>query len=169
MKKTLLLVLALISFGAFAQTEKDSTKVTTTKYVAVGLSMSLTSNESFAYSSYPSVEVGITRNDVSYGVVFGRGSLKGFAESDDRLSNYFYEFKVSPSVSLGYVNANIILGIGGYINSGGQDPALGDTNSTFVEYGFGLSKSFGNLSYGLSYSNWDGLDYVTPSVSYSFN
>lgn len=168
MKKLFFTLIALIALTVTAQAQTDSTKVKTTKYVSVGLSINPTTNDTFEYSSYPSVEVGITRNDVSYGVLFGRGSLKGLGDSVDTFSNYFYEFKVSPSVSLGYVNANLILGIGGYINSGGQNSTNGDTDSSFVEYGFGLSKSYGNLSYGLSYSNWDGLDYVTPSLSYSF-
>jgi hypothetical protein len=168
MKKLFYVLFAFIALTVTAQAQTDSTKVKTTKYVSVGLSINPTTNDSFEYSSYPSVEVGITRNDVSYGVVFGRGSLKGLADSQDNFANYFYEFKVSPSVSLGFVNANLILGVGGYINGGGQNPENGDTNSSFVEYGFGFSKSYGNLSYGLSYSNWDGMNYVTPSVSYAF-
>jgi len=174
MKKLFYVLFAFIALTISAQAQTDSTKVKTIKYISVGLSINPTTNDSFEYSSYPSVEVGITRNDVSYGVVFGRGSLKGLGESQDNFTNYFYEFKMSPSVSLGFVNANLILGVGGYINGGGQNTGPDvdvediDTNSSFIEYGFGFSKSYGNVSYGLSYSNWDGTNYVTPSVSYAF-
>jgi hypothetical protein len=99
------------------------------------------------------------KNDISYGVVLGRASLRDLGSFSDNIQNYFYEIKISPSTSLGYLNGNLILGLGGYINQG---------NRHFVEYGAGLSKTFGNVSYGLSYSNWDGVDYVTPSVSLSF-
>lgn len=150
------LVIALLSLSAFAQT--DSTQVKTTMYVGVGLSMSKFDN-SFGETAYPSVEVGVTRNDVSYGVAFGRTSLKGFASKEDMSSNYFYEVKVAPSVSLGYLNANLVFGLGGYVN----------INKSFVEYGAGLSKTFGDVTYGLSYTNWDDIDYLTPYVSYSFN
>jgi hypothetical protein len=155
MKKLFLVLFAFIALTVNAQEQK--TTPTTTKYVSFGLSVS-NFNETFSDNSYPSIEVGVTRNDVSYGLVFGRASLRGLGESNDTLSNYFYEVKVTPSVSLGYLNANLILGVGGYINQ----------NRSFVEYGGGLSKTFGNTTYGLSYTNWDGVDYLTPSVSFSF-
>lgn len=156
MKKLILVLVALIGLTVSAQT--DSTSVKTSKYVAVGLSISKFDN-TIGDTAYPSVEVGVTRNDVSYGIVFGRASLKGFASSEDSTSNYFYEVKVSPSVSLGYLNGNLVLGLGGYINQQGR---------TFTEFGAGVSKTFGVLTYGLSYTNWDKVNYVTPSVALSF-
>jgi hypothetical protein len=158
MKKLFYVLIAFIALTVTAQGQTDSTKVKTTKYVSVGLSMS-NFDETFSDNSYPSVEVGFTKNDISYGVVLGRASLRDLGSFSDNIQNYFYEIKISPSTSLGYLNGNLILGLGGYINQG---------NRHFVEYGAGLSKTFGNVSYGLSYSNWDGVDYVTPSVSLSF-
>lgn len=168
MKKLFLVLFAFFALTVTAQ-EQTTTPTTSsyTPYVSVGLSMS-NFGETFSDNAYPSVELGVTRNDVSYGVVFGRSSLRGLGESDDSISNYFYEIKVAPSVSLGYLNANLILGAGGYINGGGVNLSEGDNDSFFVEYGFGLSKSFGKTTYGLSYSNWDGVDYLTPSVSFNF-
>jgi hypothetical protein len=157
MKKLIYVLFAFIALTVSAQAQETKCSKTT-KYVAVGLSMA-SFDETFAENSFPSVEVGFTRNDVSYGVAFGRASLRGLGNSEDVLQNYFYELKMVPSLSLGYFNANLILGVGGYVNQG---------NRHFVEYGAGLSKTFGNVSYGLSYSNWDGVDYVTPSVSYAF-
>jgi hypothetical protein len=166
MRKLFLLLFAFFALTVTAQEQKTECSKTTT-YVAVGLSMA-SFDKTFAENSFPSVEVGFTRNDVSYGVAFGRASLRGLGDSEDVLQNYFYELKVVPSVSLGYFNANLILGVGGYVNNGGVNLNEGDNSSFFIEYGFGLSKTFGNVSYGLSYSNWDGVDYITPSVSYAF-
>lgn len=166
MKNLFYALIAFIALTVTAQAQTQETnKSKTTYYVSAGLSMSTFDSE-FAKGAFPSLEVGFTRNDVSYGLAVGRAALKGFANSEDVLQNYFYELKVTPSVSLGYLNANLILGVGGYVNGGGKSDT--DSNSTFVEYGAGLSKTFGDVTYGLSYSNWDGVDYVTPSVSYSF-
>jgi hypothetical protein len=96
---------------------------------------------------------------LSYGLVLGRGNLIGLAQSGDVLSNYFYEVKVSPSFPIGIVNANIILGVGSYFIT---------SNAMFIEYGIGVSKSYGNLTYGVSYMNWDDINYITPSISYGF-
>jgi hypothetical protein len=152
------LFLLLFAFTALSLTAQEQTTCSqNSMYVGFGFSMASVSNFEYG-TSFPSVEVGFTRNDVSYGVAFGRASLKGLGNSEDVLQNYFYELKVVPSLPLGPVNANLILGMGGYI----------DSQDFFVEYGFGLSKSFGNVSIGLSYTNWDRQDYVTPSVSFSF-
>ena len=165
MKKLILVLVAVLglTWSAQAQTETVETPTKTSMYVGVGLSMSnSTAGETFTTTSYPSLEVGVTRNDVSYGVVLGRGSLdkmSPFNDKEDGLSNYFWELKVSPSFNLGQVNGNLILGAGSYFAS---------NNAYFIEYGIGVSKSYGNLTYGVSYTNWDGVDYVTPSVSFGF-
>jgi hypothetical protein len=187
MKKILLLAILLISTvtfgqkrnaGAAASTQADTTSVSKSKYVpyvSVGLSISSgnsyeTNANTYAFneSSYPSLEVGVTRQNLSVGVVFGRGALKGLGSSTDRIGNYYWEVKAVPSFSLGVVNASLIFGAGSYLartaNADGSH-----TDTTFIEYGTGISYSKGNYSYGLAYSNWDGIDYITPSVSYSFN
>ena len=61
-------------------------------------------------------------------------------------------YSTSGNISL---NGQIILGVGSYYAH----------NTTFVEYGVGLSKTYGDLTFGVSYSNWDGGDYITPSIS----
>lgn len=157
------LFLVLFAFFALTVTAQEQTTTPTTSsyapYVSVGLSMSNSNGVSFNESSYPSVELGVTRNNVSIGVVLGRGQLRGIGKDTDVLSDYFYEFKVSPSFNLGTVTGNVILGVGSYFDT---------SNAMFIEYGVGVSKSYGDLSYGLSYSNWNGVNYVTPSVSLAF-
>jgi hypothetical protein len=112
-------------------------------YIGAGLSMANSKGQAFDVTSYPSIEFGITRSNLSYGLVLGRGNLIGLAQSGDVLSNYFYEVKVSPSFPIGIVNANIILGVGSYFIT---------SNAMFIEYGIGVSKSYGNLTYGVSYT-----------------
>jgi hypothetical protein len=187
MKKILLLAILLISVvtfgqkrhaGAAASTQSDSTTVSTSKYVpyvSVGLSISNgnsyeTNANSYGFneSSYPSVEVGVSRENLSAGIAFGRRSLKGLGNSEDNIKNYYTELRVVPSFKLGVVNASLIFGIGSYLGRI-ENPDGSNTDTTFIEYGTGISYSVGNYSYGLAYSNWDGLDYITPSLSYSFN
>ena len=97
-----------------------------------------------------------------YWLSIGRGQLSGTVMSntaDKDFNNYFWELRVQPTFPLGSITGNLIIGAGSY---------FGTSGAGFVEYGLGASKSYGDLSYGLSYSNWDGINYVTPSVSYSF-
>jgi hypothetical protein len=180
MKKLVVLLVALFSLtvvgqkrtgGAISSTQADSTQVVKTskltKYVSVGLSISNgntydTNDNKYTFSegSYPSIEFGVTRENVSAGLVIGRGNLYRLGEKTDKLGNYYGELKLSPSFPLGAINATLIFGVGSYFNE--------IKGSTFIEYGTGISYSKGNYSYGVSYSNWDGLDYITPSLSYSF-
>lgn len=125
------------------------------KYVSWGVSMS--NNSDFNSGSYSSLEFGVLYNDVAFGLVLGRGSLNGIFKNDD-IRNYFYEVKVAPSFPIGKVYGNIILGVGGYI----------DTKRNFIEYGLGVSYTHKKIGYGVSFSNWDGVDYVTPSITYNF-
>ena len=150
MKNLVLLLICVLAFNSFAQ---DSCKVT--KYVSVGLSM--TNGDEFVSNAFNSIDFGVTKHDISMGVSLGRGNLKGmFRESDD-LKNYYYEFKVSPSFPLGYISLNLLLGVGGYFK----------TPTSFIEYGFGFSHSYKSFSYGCSFSNWDGLNYVSPSITFN--
>ena len=64
----------------------------------------------------------------------------------------------STKCNIGKVYGNIILGYGGYF----------DVNHNFIEYGVGVSYTHKRLGYGVSFSNWDGVDYVSPSVSFNF-
>ena len=153
MKKLLLLIACMWFINALAQ---DSTKCNVGKYVSWGLSLS--NNTDFNTGSYSSLEFGIVKHDVAAAVVFGRGNLDGIFRSGDVLSNYFYEIKVSPSFPIGKVCGNIILGYGGYFNA----------SHNFIEYGLGVSYTHNKLGYGVSFSNWDGFDYVTPSITYNF-
>ena len=156
MKKVTFLLLALVSLSAFAQT-----KSATTKYLAVGYSIgNRVDGKHFDEISYPSLEFGVTRNNLSLGLSVGRGQTCGIAQTGDKLSQYFYEGRVTQAFPFTKeVSGNVILGVGSYFIT---------DNAVFVEYGFGLTKTCGKITYGLSYTNWDKVGYLTPSLSYSF-
>lgn len=144
--------MVLVSVESWSQCGEN----TLNKYVSWGVSMS--NNSDFNTGSYSSLEFGVIYNDVAAGLVFGRGSLQGVFDKTDNIRNYFYELKVSPSFPIGKVYGNIILGVGGYI----------DTKHNFIEYGLGVSYTHKKIGYGVSFTNWDGVDYVTPSITFNF-
>lgn len=162
MKKVVLGMLLCATIG-FAQTKKSNamkqsdsihTETPYVPYISVGLSF--TNGDDFKKDSYPSVEIGITKGNISFGLALGRGNL--YFEQDN-ISNYFYEPKVTGSLPIGKLYGTLVFGIGGYI----------DTPHTFIEYGSGLGYTDGNISYSITYSNWDKVDYITPCITYTFN
>lgn len=181
MKKVILLAILLVSTANFAQKKRspnavavktntvDSTSVVKTEwknYIAVSVSMSsgntYDTNENkytFAESAYPSVEVGFSKGNVMGGLAIGRGNFKGMGSNEDGIGNYYAEIRITPSFPLGIIDANVVFGAGTYLVS---------SKGVFVEYGSGISYTKGNYTYGIGYSNWDGVDYISPSLSYSF-
>lgn len=188
MKKILLAIL-LFSITTFGQKRHggvhhtkamsvtaDSTYVDTTsapkekwsKYIALGLSISNgndygdnTNKTTFDEASYPSLEFGFSRENISLSGVIGRGNLLGLGTHDDKFSNYYWEVKATPTFPLGIVTASIIFGAGSYFNN--------DKGNTFIEYGSGISYTVNKFTYGICYTNWDGVDYITPNISYNLN
>lgn len=152
MRNLLVVLMCMWAVSTFAQ---DSTKCNVGKYVSWGVSLS--NNSDFNTGSYSSLEFGVVCHDVAFGLALGRGSLDGIFKNDN-IRNYFYEVKVVPSFPIGKVYGNIIMGVGSYI----------DTKHNFIEYGLGVSYTHNKIGYGVSYTNWDGVDYVTPSISYNF-
>ena len=59
---------------------------------------------------------------------------------------------------LGDLSGSVIFGYGGYFNS----------SRNFIEYGAGISYKVKHISYGVMVSNWDGVTYVTPNITYNF-
>lgn len=177
MRKISLILVLLVSTLTFAQkkhsivstqaeTVKETKSTPITGYVAVGIGISngntYDTNESkysFTDSSFPSVEVGINVKNVAIGVNVGRTNFHNLGDNTDSIKNYYSELKVVPSFPLGAVSANLIFGAGSYFTGRG----------TFIEYGTGISYSVGKCSYGLSYSNFDGVDYISLGLSYNFN
>jgi hypothetical protein len=160
MKKLFYVLFAFIALTVTAQAQE--TKKEKTNYVSASLSLANANGQTFSQSTYASVEYGIVRKSVMYGLAVGRGQLNGDVMSNttgENFRNYFWQVRVQPTFPLGSVTGSVILGAGSYFAT---------SDAGFIEYGLGVSKSYGDLSYGLSYSNWNGVDYVTPSVSYAF-
>lgn len=159
MRKLFYVLFAFIALTVTAQAQE-----TKSNYVSASLSLANADGQSFNESTYASVEYGIVRKGVAYGLAVGRGQLQGNRElsngdSTTNFQNYFWEVRVQPTFPLGSVTGSVILGAGSF---------FGSSDAGFIEYGLGVSKSYGDLSYGLSYSNWNGVNYVTPSVSLAF-
>jgi hypothetical protein len=154
-----------------ASVTADSTATTSTKwnkYVAVGISISNgntydtnTNAYTFQESAYPSVEFGFSRENLSLSGVIGRGNFQGLGSHADGIGNYYWEVKATPTFPLGVVNASLIFGAGTYFNN--------QVGNGFIEYGSGISYTVGKFTYGVCYTNWDGIDYITPNVSFSLD
>jgi hypothetical protein len=153
---SLFLLCATISFAQFDSTLTLRPRVT--GYISAGLSLTnIPEYSDFLTSSYVSVEGGVMYSNFGAGLAFGRGNLKGIGEGDN-INNYFLEGKVSYTQPLKFISGVVFLGYGGYVG----------TKDMFIEYGLGLTYSYKHMGFGVSYSNWDGGNYLTPSVSYYF-
>jgi hypothetical protein len=154
MKKLIIAVFLLLTITSFAQ--EDSTK-SYTVYLAGGLSISNSANSTFGRSSYPSLELGVMKDNLTGGLVVGRSNLSGF--DNDVVQNYWYELKTAVYFPIGKVNGYGIFGIGNYIS----------TKQLFIEYGAGFSYSLtNNIDTFVQASSWDGTFYITPGLVYNF-
>ncbi|MEM9067294.1 MAG: hypothetical protein AAGE52_02270 [Myxococcota bacterium] len=125
-------------------------------YLAAGLSISNTGDGNFGEATYPSIEFGLSKGAASFGLVFGRESndYSGSGEASD----YWWELKLSVAVPVRDFSAYGLLGFGNYLS----------TDQFFIEYGLGVSYSWGPVSVFAQISNWDGVWYVTPGLMLSF-
>jgi len=124
------------------------------KYISLGISV--TNGDTLTLASYPSVEFGVSKENISLGLVLGRGNLR-FSDRD-AISRYFYEGKVTASEQFGGVKGFVLAGLGNYIT----------TNHIFIEYGGGLCKSFKNTDYFIQASNFDGQNYISLGATFNF-
>lgn len=156
MKKLLVFVsVILISASSFAQT--DSTK--TNFYASAGISIGhVDANDesinSFNKASYPSLEIGLMRKNVSLGAVFGFENI--LVSSSSRK---FYELKTAISYPIGNYSGYALFGVGAYFEN--------DFNN-FIEYGAGFSYAPSKLGYFIQYSNWARTNYISVGLSYNF-
>lgn len=121
-----------------------------------GVSLSLSNGEPFSETSYPSIENGIMYKNVYGSVVIGRENLT-FSEKDC-IENYFYELKVGTTFPIGCVSGTVFGGYGKYFSS----------LYNFIEFGAGISYTYKKFSYGINYSNWNNVNYVTPSLTFNW-
>jgi hypothetical protein len=154
--KVVILLITLLSFTFVnAQDSIKSTKssVEFTPYIATGISIPNTTD--FANNAYWSAEIGVMMNNISVGGIFGVNNLNSFNKGID---SYWYEGKVAYSFPLGLVDGYGVFGMGSYIGTKG---------SIFLEYGGGISKTFGHTGVFIQVSSWDRIMYCSTGVSYS--
>lgn len=142
MKKTILiLLLFVISLTTYSQ-----------NYVSISGSIPNTNN--LLVDAYPSIELGRSFENFSISLIVGRNNF----DFKDNSQLYFYEGKVSISKQVGVVDLYTLLGVGKYFND----------KTFFIEYGFGVSKRVSYYTFSLTYSNWNRINYITPSIGYNF-
>lgn len=158
MKKLVSLMLIILSVATVSFGQTKSSTPSANFYTSVGLS--LTNGDDFKNNNYVSIENGIvTTENVGLGFVFGRKDLNGLASSSDKVGSYFYEVKTFYNLALNSkVTGTLLAGYGG----------LFDLKTNFIEYGFGASYAIKKFSLGVTYSNWAGTNYVTPSLTYNY-
>lgn len=180
--KNLFTILAIFAtLFASAQCHTDSTAACCSKpkfspYVSFGVSMTntdealkdsviqqngdttLQQSSDFKNKNYMGIEVGVCYENLGLGLVLGRSFLQGTFASDDHINNYFAEVKSTVTQPVGNVNVTALFGYGCYLG----------TTRNFIEYGVGMSYSVNKFAYGMTYSNWDDNNYVTPSITYNF-
>ena len=155
--KKLFLITILLFVTAFTNAQEASKeKSGVDVYVATSLSMSNTGDTTFTYSSYPSIEIGIMKNNFSINFVVGRGDFEGF--DNDAIENYWYEVNTTLAFPIEKFHGYGLLGIGNYMS----------TERIFIEYGIGFSRTFNKVGVFSQVSNWDGYWYLTPGLSYTF-
>ena len=133
---------------------QDSTNANgITPYFSTGLSM--TNSVDFKNTSYPSIEIGVIFDNLSFGGVFGRNNLSKTLTTG--IDNYWVEGKIGYSFPLGSVDGYGVFGVGTY---------FGTSGSLFIEYGGGIYKSFGeHIGLFTQISNWDRITYLTVGFS----
>lgn len=160
MKKLILLLALAVGMTVTAQetaVDSVSTKNQTSYYASVGVSMSNTTGTDFNHASYASVEAGINKGTMSYGLAVGRGNLADL--KTDVIQNYWYEGKAYVNRPLGNSTLFLVVGLGNYI----------DTSKIFIEYGAGFSTPLtSKVSFTGQATNWDSIFYVTPGLQYTF-
>lgn len=141
MKKLLFAFMMLFAVSIYAQ-EKGNF------YASTGLSV--TNSNDFTNSSFYSVEGGYTKNNFSYGVVLGTNDLN--------FNKFWYEGKIAYTLNFNQVDPYVLLGVGSYF----------DQYKLFLEYGFGVSKSFGPVAPYIQFSNWNTANYITAGFTLNF-
>lgn len=153
MRKIFIIIALVMSLIGSAQ---ETSKNPYTYYLGTGIS--ITNSDDFSASSYISTELGVTRDNISVGAIWGRNNLTDLGQNET-FNNYWYEGKVAVLFPLGKVDGYGLAGIGSYIESG----------AVFTEYGLGVSKSFKGFGVFLQASNWDSVNYVSTGVTFNLN
>ena len=149
-------VVLMSVFHSYTAKAQDADHSTPDLYIASGLSISNTEDLTFGERSYPSIELGLFTDGITLALVTGRSSND--YNSEENLSNYWWEVKTAVSIPTKSFDIYGLLGVGNYFS----------TSRLFIEYGVGFSRTLGKFSYFAQVSNWDNLWYITPGFAYTF-
>jgi hypothetical protein len=157
MRKILTLALICLTTIAFSQTDTTKKERQVTGYVSAGFST--TNGNDVKTASYVALEAGAMYKNIGLGAIIGRGNLVDIAKKNDVIGNYYYEFKASGWFPINSdLTGNVLFGWGGYFNSPHQ----------LIEYGVGMTYNYKKMGFGVMYSNWDAVNYVTPNITLNF-
>lgn len=165
MKKLVLSLAALLGTVVMSAQEVKTAPVAqsiTTHFVSVSTSIPTVSNA----KAYPSIEFGHTTNDVSYSLVFGRGDFDKMFSGGDNIKDYYLEYKIVPSTTIGRMTFGAVIGAGTYLGHSAKSNNM--RQPFFGEIGGVASYSIKKFSVGVSFTNWDGLNFLTPSITYNY-
>lgn len=157
MKKIITILMIAFSINAISQTDTSKTK--TSYYISAGLSIGHVDPndqniDNFNKASYPSIELGLCRKNISLGAVVGVENI--FVNSSTR---GFYELKTAVSQPIGCVSAYGLFGVGAYMENGFNN---------FIEYGAGFSYCPNKFGYFVQYSNWARTNYISTGLTLNF-
>lgn len=153
------MALAICLTATVALSQTDSTKSKTSYYASIGMSIGHVDPndaniDNFNKASFPSLEIGLMRKNISLGAVVGTENV--FASSTTR---GFYELKTAVYQPIGACSGYVLFGAGAYMENGFNN---------FIEYGAGVSYCPKKFGYFVQYSNWARTNYVSVGLSYNF-
>lgn len=159
MSKKLFLLFAVCTY-ARVWAQKDTLPKPVTFYVSAGISISNVNKanpaaDNFNKASYPSIEVGLTKKNVSGGIVMGYENMLV-----DKTTRGFAELKTSFSYVNGSFAEYALFGVGAYAQN---------SLVTFIEYGVGFAWMPKSTGVFIQYSNWANANYVSVGITQNLN
>lgn len=151
MKKLFFIFLSILTFTGYSQSDSCLSI-----YGSIGISVgNINPNDPMLNSpekvSYPSLEIGITKQSVNVGAIVGL--------TDFRLNTpiLYYELKASLSIPVKECYIYPLFGVGAYAEK---------KFVHFIEYGGGFSYMPKKIGYYVQYSNWANSNYISLGITY---
>jgi len=156
MKKIIGILLLVSCFLCNSLKAQDSVSYSPVSMYVSG-SISLSAMDNFKDGTYPSIEVGACYKYFGLGLNVGRGRLTNMFSDLDSGSEYYWEIKSTASYSVKKLKLFLLFGYGQYFIS----------RNSLIEYGGGVSYPIKNFDIGMQMSSFDGVAYVSPSITYN--
>jgi hypothetical protein len=151
------IILALAVMAGVSMSAQDKTQ-----FISINASIPM----AHAANPYPSIEFGHVIDDVQYSLVFGRGDFDKIFSHKDMIKDYFVEYKIVPTTSIWKLTFGGIVGAGTYL--GHSDKSNNKRQPFFGEIGSVVTYNIKPFGVSVSFTNWDGVNYLTPSITYNY-